>query len=74
MLPTHKPLPQLDAKPKKKVEAKEVAVVNTYQETLKKAVGAAVGLSAFIGLGVLNPDPAFLAMVTTFSLAVIAGY
>jgi len=29
---------------------------------------------SFIGLGVLCPDPAFLGMVTTFSLAVIAGY
>jgi len=32
------------------------------------------GLSTFIGLGALCPDPAFLGMVTTFTLAVIAGY
>lgn len=41
---------------------------------MKKAMGAAVGLSAFIGMGVLCPDPAFLSIVTTFALAVIVGY
>lgn len=34
----------------------------------------AMGLSSMIGLGVLCPDPVFLGMVTTFSLAVITGY
>ena len=41
---------------------------------MKKAVTTAVALSSVIGIGVLCPEPAFLAMVTTFSLAVIAGY
>jgi len=35
---------------------------------------SAAGLSSFIGIGILCPDPTFLGMVTTFSLAVIAGY
>ena len=35
---------------------------------------SAVGLSSFVGIGVLCPDPVFLGMMTTFSLAVIAGY
>ena len=34
---------------------------------------SAAGLSSFIGIGILCPDPTFLGMVTTFSLAVIAG-
>lgn len=31
-------------------------------------------LFIFLGLGILCPDPVFLSMVTTFSLAVITGY
>lgn len=38
------------------------------------AGATAAGLSSFVGLGWLCPDPTFLGMVTTFSLAVIAGY
>jgi hypothetical protein len=34
----------------------------------------AAGLGSIVGLGVLCPDPAFLMMFSTFSLAVIAGY
>lgn len=41
---------------------------------MKNALATAAGLSSFIGLGAVCPDPAFLGMVTTFSLAVIAGY
>lgn len=41
---------------------------------MKNAIATAAGLSSFIGLGVLCPDPTFLGMATTFSLAVIAGY
>lgn len=60
---------------KKKVEKKvEKVPVDPFTATLKSGLGAGVGLSTFIGLGVLCPDPAFLAMVTTFSLAAIAGY
>ena len=65
----------LDAN-KKKVEKKDEKkeVENPFNSTLKNALSAGAGLSTFIGLGVLCPDPAFLAMVTTFSLAAIAGY
>lgn len=41
---------------------------------MKTAVNWAFGLSGFVGLSMLNPDPAFLAMLTTFSLSVVAGY
>jgi H+-translocating NAD(P) transhydrogenase len=34
----------------------------------------AASLSSLVGLGVLCPDPAFMTMMSTFSLAVIAGY
>ena len=34
----------------------------------------AIGLGSLIGMGMLNPDPVFLGMVTTFSLAVVTGY
>jgi hypothetical protein len=73
--PNPKPLPMLDGKKadKKKV-AKVVEIVDPWTETIKNAVATAAGLSSFVGLGVLCPDPAFLGMVTTFSLAVIAGY
>jgi len=64
----------LDAKKKEtKVEVVEVKK-DPFGETMKNAVLAGIGLSSFIGIGVLCPDPAFLTMVTTFSLAVIAGY
>ena len=31
-------------------------------------------LASIVGLGVLCPDPAFMTMFSTFSLALIAGY
>lgn len=31
-------------------------------------------MSSYIGLACLVPDPAFLTMVTTFSLSLVAGY
>jgi hypothetical protein len=65
----------LDAKPKAKKEVKkDIVVEDPYTSTIKNAVATAAGLSSFIGLGVMCPEPAFLGMVTTFSLAVIAGY
>lgn len=64
----------LDAKKKEVVKEKVVEVVDPFTVFAKNAVGTAIGLSSFVGLGVLCPDPAFLGMVTTFSLAVIAGY
>lgn len=73
--PNPKPLPMLDAAKPKKVEAKPVVEVeDPYNSTLKNAIATAAGLSSFVGIGALCPDPSFLGMVTTFSLAVIAGY
>jgi len=78
MWPNPKPLPQLDAKKaSSKVQhskSEEKSVQDTYQDTFKSAIMGAMGLGSFIGLGVLCPDPVFLGMVTTFSLAVITGY
>lgn len=74
--PCPEPLPQLDAakkKPEKKTEI-SAAKKDTFSETLKNAIWSGIGLSSFIGVGVLCPDPVFLGMVTTFSLAAIAGY
>jgi len=65
----------LDAGKKKDVaKEKIVEIVDPFSGFMKNAIGTGVGLMSFIGLGVLCPDPAFLGMVTTFSLAVIAGY
>jgi len=61
-------------KPAEKKEAKKEEVVNPYTETLWNAIYTGAGLCSLVGLGVLNPDPVFLGMLTTFSLAVIAGY
>jgi NAD(P) transhydrogenase len=33
-----------------------------------------VGLTSYLGMGMLLPDPTFLTMLTTFSLALVAGY
>jgi len=65
----------LDASKKKKEEKEKVTEeVDPFSGFLRNAIGAGIGLGSFVGLGVLCPDPAFLGMVTTFSLAVIAGY
>jgi len=34
----------------------------------------AAALASIVGMGVLCPDPAFMTMFSTFSLALIAGY
>jgi hypothetical protein len=34
----------------------------------------AAALSSIVGFGILCPDPAFMTMFSTFSLAIIAGY
>lgn len=67
--------PKLDAVKAKKdvVVAKEV-VVDPFHQTLRSSLMMAAGLSSIVGLGVLCPDPAFMTMFSTFSLAVIAGY
>lgn len=41
---------------------------------MKQAVGMAATLASIVGFGVLCPDPTFMTMFSTFSLAVIAGY
>lgn len=64
----------LDAKKKVVKEEKVEEVVDPFMGFVKNAIATGVGLSSFVGLGILCPDPAFLGMVTTFSLAVIAGY
>ena len=68
--------PNLDAgkAQKKEVKAVKDEPVDTYASTMRSAVGTAIGLSSIVGLGVLCPDPAFMTMFSTFSLAVIAGY
>jgi len=52
----------------------EETKVSPFQKTLKSALSIATGLASLLGLGILCPDPAFLAMTSTFSLAVVAGY
>jgi len=59
-----------------KVSKKKLAEskVTPFQKTLKSALTVATGLASLLGLGVLCPDPAFLAMTSTLSLAVVGGY
>lgn len=66
----------LDAakKPKAKEEKKVEAPPNYFNDTMKTAGIMATALGSVIGGGMLCPDPAFMSMATTFSLAVIAGY
>ena len=72
--PNPKP-PMLDAvKATKKVEIKEEVVVDNFKKTLKSAISMAVTMGSIISLGVICPDPVFLTMASTFSLALIAGY
>jgi len=52
----------------------EEAKSTPFQKTLKSALTIATGLASLLGLGVLCPDPAFLAMTSTLSLAVVGGY
>ena len=71
--------PMLDAKPKKTTvaEAKEEkeGPKDLYTETLHKSAVVAGMLGSIVGFGVLCPtNPAFHSMLTTFSLAVVAGY
>ncbi len=54
--------------------AKTEVTETPFTKTLKSAVTTALGLGAMIGLGVVCPDPSFLAMASTFSLALIGGY
>lgn len=69
--------PKLDAgKAAKSLEKKPASKVETnhFKSTLKTALTITGGLGAFLGLGIVVPDPAFLTMMGTFSLALIGGY
>eukprot|EP00340_Litonotus_pictus_P012617 CAMPEP_0170536294 /NCGR_PEP_ID=MMETSP0209-20121228/102067_1 /TAXON_ID=665100 ORGANISM="Litonotus pictus, Strain P1" /NCGR_SAMPLE_ID=MMETSP0209 /ASSEMBLY_ACC=CAM_ASM_000301 /LENGTH=1100 /DNA_ID=CAMNT_0010837643 /DNA_START=84 /DNA_END=3387 /DNA_ORIENTATION=- len=68
--------PKLDAgKATKTLEKKtETKVVDTFKQTLRTALGITAGVGAMLGIGVIVPDPAFLTMLGTFSLALIGGY
>ncbi len=77
--PDPTPLPAQDANQPAQVEEQkqptpaEVASL-AYKSALRTAVRWGAGLSSFLGLAVLTPDPVFLGMMTTFSLALVAGY
>lgn len=69
--------PMLDAAKKpapKKAEKKEVVPEDKWVTTLRTATTISIGLGSIVGLGVMCPTPEFLAMSTTFALAVVAGY
>lgn len=66
----------LDAAPKTaKKEEKETGPKDLYPETMHKAAVIAGVLSSTVAFGCMVPtNPAFHSMLTTFSLAVVAGY
>ena len=69
--------PMLDAAPKagKKEVAEDPKEKDLYPETLRTAGVIGATLASIVGFGVLCPtNPAFHSMLTTFSLAVVAGY
>lgn len=67
--------PMLDAKKSKPVKVKKEEVpVNMYKQTLKTALITGGSLASVLAMGVLCPDPAFLVMTSTFSLALVTGY
>jgi len=68
--------PKLDAgKATKTLEKKVIKEeVNQFNVTLRKALSITAGIGAFLGIGIISPDPAFLTMIGTFSLALIGGY
>ena len=69
--------PQLDAvkaAPKEEKEVKKEGPKDMFNETLKNACYMGAALASIVGLGIAVPDPAFMTMFSTFSLAVIAGY
>jgi len=68
--------PMLDAAKKPKAKAvKEVVIPeDKWVTTMRTAGTMSIGLGSIVGLGVMCPTPQFLAMTTTFALAVVAGY
>lgn len=71
--------PMLDAAKGTK-EAKEVkkhekeSKLSPFQKTLRTALSTAFALGSMMCLGVVCPDPSFLAMTSTFTLALVGGY
>lgn len=47
---------------------------NPFAETMKSSLTYTAGLGTLIGLGVVSPNPAFTAMMSTFALSGIVGY
>lgn len=76
--PDPTPLPAQDANKPKHVQAAPLSMEEqgkiAYKETVRKALYWGLGLSAFTGMAMATPDPTFLAMLTTFSLSLVAGY
>lgn len=71
--------PMLDAgkgteKPAEKKSLIQEQKASPFQKTLRTALTTAFSLGAMIGLGVVCPDPSFLAMTSTFTLALVGGY
>ena len=67
--------PMLDATPKKKKEVEVEVVKDLKPETMRTALALGAGLTSLVGMGVLSPgNPAFTGMLTTLSLATVAGY
>lgn len=52
----------------------EVIPPNPFTETMKSSLTYTAGLGTLIGLGVVSPNPAFTAMMSTFALSGIVGY
>lgn len=63
--------PAAGAAIKPKVEA---APPNPFADTMKSSLTYTAGLGTLIGLGVVSPNPAFTAMMSTFALSGIVGY
>jgi NAD(P) transhydrogenase len=62
-----------DASPKKSHGESEKKI-SPFSKTLRTALTTAFSLGSLLGLGVICPDPSFLAMASTFSLALVGGY
>ena len=71
--------PMLDAAKGTK-ETKEIkphdtgSKISPFHKTLKSALSTAFAIGSMMCLGVVCPDPAFLAMTSTFTLALVGGY
>ena len=48
--------------------------LSPFQKTLRTALSTAFALGSMMCLGVVCPDPSFLAMTSTFTLAIVGGY